>query len=90
MGVEEFLDKEFEKYAAWTENDVKGKKYSYIILNRNFDRTDKIGICTIERVRYDRIDDSNHYPIKDVDTGETHTLCQFYLELKELDNRASG
>lgn len=85
MEIEGFLDQQFADYAREIENDVKGKQYHYIILNRYFDRTDKKGICTIERVRYDRSDDSNHYTIKDVNTGEMHSLSQFYIELKEVN-----
>lgn len=84
MDVESYLDQSFAEHAASIQNDVKGKKFSYIILNRNLDRTDKRGICTIENVRYDKSDDSNHYTIKDVDTGRTYSFSQFYLELDEI------
>ena len=85
MDVESYLDQSFADYAASLQNDVNGKKFSYIILDRNLDRTDKRGICTIESVRYDKSDDSNYYTIKDVDTGRTYSFSQFYLELNEIE-----
>ena len=69
---------------ARADKETQFKVYEYVILDRNFDRTDKKGRCYITNRYYDPCMDYNVISFKDIDTGEKYRKCQFYVEFSEV------
>jgi len=84
--VESHLDRVFEDGARQLEKSMKGMIHTYIIRGMGYtadNGENGSGKCEVLSVRYDRELDCDIMTFKDIDTGETRSICQFEVFLKE-------
>lgn len=84
--VEKHLDKVFTDSARNTAKYYSGKTWNYEIDDRfslNSNGLKAKGKCVVLGVSYDKHEDCEFYTIRDINSGETYTVNQFIIELKE-------
>lgn len=69
---------------AYANSINKEKVFEYTILDRSFHEVEK-GFCTNVQRRYDPCYDWNWVSFTDINTNKTHSICQFYVKMKEVN-----
>ncbi len=60
------------------------KVFEYTILDKDF-REVETGFCTNVQRRYDPCYDFNWVSFTDINTRKTRCICQFYVQMKEVN-----
>lgn len=60
----------------------KGKEFEYTLLDTDF-VAKSTGRCTDVVRHYSSVDDYSTISYTDIETGKRHSVCQFYIRLKE-------
>ena len=61
---------------------TRQKIYKYVMLDKNFRESGKIGRCHITNRCYDPCLDYNVISFVDIDTNEKFRICQFYVKFE--------
>jgi len=84
--IESHLNNVFEDGAKQLENSMKGTTHQYKIRGMGYtagNGENVSGICEILSIRYDRGLDCNVMTFRDINTGETRSICQFEVFLMD-------
>ena len=80
----EAITRAYDEGNAITNRVIREKIYNYSILNRDF-QTSKKGKCKDVSYRYNPCYDYSIVSFTDVDTEKQFVICQFYVELQEIN-----
>ena len=80
----EALTEAYNEANAKANEQNKEKIFSYVLLNADFNETNKKGFCRDVQKRYDYIQDFNVISFTDIETNERYSVCQFYIELEAV------
>ena len=69
---------------ARVNSDNANKTFRYTLLDKDFNIKAK-GMCKDVIFRYDSCYDYNIITFTDVETGKRSSICQFYIELHQVD-----
>ena len=80
----EMMERAYHESNARINNETYSKIYNYKLLGEDFQTVLEKGRCTKVSRSYDSINDYNVISFTDIDTGKKHSVCQFYVTLKEI------
>ena len=68
-----------------TNEVIKEKLFSYVVLDKNFNETEDKGICKNVSYTYNPCYDYEVVRYTDVKDNKIYSTCQFYIKLKSIN-----